>query len=686
MEYSLDNLNKLTNLKNLTISDFVNTLNLSGLEVEEIINEKYEDHLENTKIVLKIPANREDLLNEELFLKELYTLFLLEIRQTWRCYKSRYNFLLKQKYIEYKDYQTYFIESDSKEIINYSIALNNVNNNFSPIWIEEKLSNRGIKSGSCLENILNLSISEWGQTINVINDSFDEKYEKESLEISRLKKVENFTNIDGKIYSLNEGTVVLKKKNKICSILGIVNYKIEKNRSNFILEGTFYDIHQNVLKLSDLNTKISLRYLRKMFLEKFRENFQRLLTLLEIITFCKFESIKYVSKHNATHLESYKIIELSKNYFQNFLSISNYDENIFKQAGLKIVCETKNKLYFRIPNVRKDLQRPIDLIEEYSRFIGYKNFKEFKPFKSLVYSKKLAKNVKFIKQFFLTNHFNEIFCNSIMPEEFKNVSSVCLTNPLNQELAILRNNLIPNLIEVMERNSRLSNQTLKFFEIGRIFKFEHNQLKEEDHIAGIFQTEINHVDLSGNQLNWFKAKGFLENFLKNFQYNELIFEKIEKNKEEHYHPTKSIQIKEKNDLLGYFGELHPNLYQNFNIKEKLYIFEFNLKFLNVQKLKNKIILYKEYSKYPVITKDISIKVKKTVNFSQLKQFIQQNTKNLKIIEFFDLYFEDNPEKMINLGLRFIFQSYTNTLTTEFIDQELKSIMELIEKEFFENSI
>jgi phenylalanyl-tRNA synthetase beta chain len=688
MEYSLDNLNKLTNLKNLTINNLINTLNLSGLEVEDILTEQLNrnNHLENRKIVLKIPANREDLLNEELFIKEISTLFLINIYEIWKFYKITYKFLLKQKYVEYKNYKTYFIKSENLNILNYSIQVKNVQNNFCPIWVEEKLSNRGIKLGTCIENIINLSISEWGQNINIVNDGFNLEKNEEFFEIIRLEKGENYITSEKQNYILNPGTVVIKKDNKIYSVLGIINCKAEENIKNFILDGTFYDINENSLELSDLNTKISLRYLRRMFLEKFRYSFQRLLTLLEIISNCKFSSIKYVSKTNFKNLESYKIIELNKNYFQNFLSILNYDEKIFEKAGLKIVCETKNKLYFRIPKVRKDLQRPIDLIEEYSRFVEYKNFPEFKPIKSLVYSKKVTKNIKFIKQFFLNNHFNEIFCNSIVPENFKKTESVVLSNPLNQELSILRNTLLQNLIEVMERNTRSSNETLKFFEIGRIFEFKNLQLIEKDHLCGIFQSNSNEIDFSNNQLNWFIAKGFIESFLINFQYKELNFEKIEKNEDEYFHPTKSIKIKDRENVIGYFGELHPQRSQNLNIKRKIYIFEFNLKYLDVKKLKNKIILYKEYSKYPIITKDISIKVKNNLNFSELKRYIKENTKNLRGIEFFDLYFEENIENIVNLGLRFTFQSYTSTLTTEFIEDELKKIIKLIEEKFLNSFV
>jgi phenylalanyl-tRNA synthetase beta subunit len=80
MEYSLHYLNKLSNLKNLKLTEIIETLNLIGFEVDDIYQEKLEINslITNIRFLLKIPANREDLLIEELFLKELCRLFSLE--------------------------------------------------------------------------------------------------------------------------------------------------------------------------------------------------------------------------------------------------------------------------------------------------------------------------------------------------------------------------------------------------------------------------------------------------------------------------------------------------------------------------------------------------------------------------------------------------------------------------------
>ena len=81
MEYSLQHLNKTAQLRNVTFNNFVETLNLIGLEVDDIVSDPSVDkvNLNDIKLELKIPANRDDLLNENILTEELSTIFLFEI-------------------------------------------------------------------------------------------------------------------------------------------------------------------------------------------------------------------------------------------------------------------------------------------------------------------------------------------------------------------------------------------------------------------------------------------------------------------------------------------------------------------------------------------------------------------------------------------------------------------------------
>ena len=97
MEYSLYHLNKVTDVYDTTISQIINKLNLIGFEVDEIFQESLPTNkfLNNFRLLIEIPSNREDLLNEQLFLQELGTIFLLDIYNTWKKIEFNYQIFLK---------------------------------------------------------------------------------------------------------------------------------------------------------------------------------------------------------------------------------------------------------------------------------------------------------------------------------------------------------------------------------------------------------------------------------------------------------------------------------------------------------------------------------------------------------------------------------------------------------------
>ena len=92
-------------------------------------------------------------------------------------------------------------------------------------------------------------------------------------------------------------------------------------------------------------------------------------------------------------------------------------------------------------------------------------------------------------------------------------------------------------------------------------------------------------------------------------------------------------------------------------------------------------MYNDYSKYPVITKDLSIVIAKDVNFNELKIFIKNNLSDLKNIKLFDIYFEPKLSNTLNLGVRLEFQSFKKTLLTEEIDEKLENLLFNLKENF-----
>jgi phenylalanyl-tRNA synthetase beta chain len=676
MEYSLYTLNQSCNLKNLTLTNLIDKLNLIGFEVDEIFIEKVRTNLniENIRILIKIPSNREDLLNENFLRSELSTIFLFDLKHTWNKLKKNYSFLLKQKYQESYFYLTTPIHSSLSNILIYNIQISQCNYLGTPNWIKNKLVDAGLSPSSTINDLLTLITFEWGQNINILSS-----FSSTNLLLEQLSEETLYGKKEQ--YLLEKGTIVLKNfEGEILSVLGIFNSVSSLDMvTNFTFQAFYYDIHENLLKLNTINTKISYRFLRKIYLETFKFAFQRLLTLLEILTLSKIELKKYTTSETNLQLQPTKLLLLKVNVLKKLLNITKINLEIFEKANLKLLCKTKNELYFEVPTFRKDLSRQIDLIEEYSRFIGYKNFIELLPKKQLTYYLKNKDSIHFIKQFFLTYGFNEIITSSIEQLTKETSFSIKINNPLTNDLICLRSSLLGKIIETFENNLKLEASTTNYFEIGRIFRLSNQKILEQDKLSGIFQLETLNKRTESS-LDWFRAKGFLEAFLSNFGYEQFEIEPFS-DPNSYYHPTKSVVIKTKNKKIAKFGELNPLRTTLLGIKKTAYIFEMNMNHLQKWKMTSKIFPYQEYSKYPLITRDLSFSISKTKDFSKIREIVEKNCKGLKTVEFFDIYFEEENESLVKVGLRLEFQSKFETLLTETIENEIRSLKHILIKNF-----
>jgi phenylalanyl-tRNA synthetase beta chain len=677
MEYSLQTLNQNSKLNSLTVTEVINKLNLIGFEVDNIFDERscFSSFIESLRLVIKIPANREDLLNEKFFFEELSNLFLLENYELSKNTKKIYFSFLLKKYFQYYKFENIKINSNLSNIVLFNIEISNFQNYSSPLWLQDKLKNSGLKSTQNLDDFLNLITFEWGQKFNT------SKNIENNLNLKKIYKKEilkDTNNINYKVYPGN--LVLLNDKNQLVSLLGnfnLLNENLNGSLNSIILQSVFYN--ENNQNSNIFEKTISLRYFQKIFLKNYKFSFQRLLTLLEINSSIVITPKIYSIIGQNIVLKSKKILKLKKETLKYFLNIENYNFEILKKFNLKIVCKTNNEIYFLIPESRKDLNREIDLIEEYSRFIGYKNFNEILPLKE---QKKIQNNNNvnhFIKQFFINYGFNEIVTNPILDNKKDVFNMITINNPLNLEFINLRTTLLIKIVEIFSKNIKSGFEINNFFEIGRTFEIKNNTLVEFDKLALIFQIQKSKKSLRPNS-EWFIAKGFIENFFLLFGYNNLSIEKIEENLSL-FHPKKSISFTFENQIIGTFGQINPKVQDLETSKYITYIFECNLENFKNFGMKSKIKSYKEISKFVPITKDLSFLVDDKIDFLNLRKKVEMSSLFLTRFEYFDFYFDENLKNKVSIGIRLEFGSNLINFTNEIIEEELNKIKQDLIKTF-----
>jgi phenylalanyl-tRNA synthetase beta chain len=677
MEYSLYRLNKCANLNKINLSDIVDKLNLIGFEVDDIFNERLltNKFINNIRLLIEIPSNRQDLLNEQLFLKELATIFLFEVYELWKTLKINYSFLFSETSGLYSNLPVSLISSNLGNILIYKFNLENCYFEKSSSWIQQKVLDSGLTVENNLNDLLNLIVLEYGTTLT--SSVFDDS--QNQLFVKRLQVVE-IIQLGDKIETLQPGTIVLQdQKNVVLSILGKLSF-IEQSSDSLSLEAAFYDIYENSLNLKTINTNLSYKHLRKSFENYFIKSFHRLFTLLEIYNPDLVVSSVFTNINSDVNLVNTNILKVEKNLFRQILGVAEFDYGIFKKASLSLIGETAKTFYFSISTFRKDLTRDIDLIEEYSRFIGYKNFHQILPTKHTTYTAKKLESYPFIRDFFINSGFSEVFSNTLVEKVSIKPFEVNIKNPLNSEVNTLRSSLFPRLFDIFELNVKSGFNNNNFFEIGRVFKVVENKVIEQDKLSGIFQSDLFFKDNIGKSTDWFIVKGFFESFLNMFGYNDIELEPLV-NKIHYFHLGRSVQFKINNRIIGTFGEVNPGLKDFRSYKKPVYMFEFNLVHLKSWRLKTPISPYLESSKYPSITRDLSFSINKSQSLSNLKCQVLKISENLKAVDFFDVYFEENITNTVNLGLRLEFQSSGRTLNTVEIEDQIISIQKLLAEQF-----
>lgn len=263
---------------------------------------------------------------------------------------------------------------------------------------------------------------------------------------------------------------------------------------------------------------------------------------------------------------------------------------------------------------------PADLIEEVTRIYGYDKIKE----------EPLPNNVEEVDSTYdnlrilMTNRgFHEVLTWSFMSEStaekfgYSNKLFI-IDNPFNNSFNIMRPSIMPNLLQVTADNIAHGISDLAIFEIGPIYDGEAQSKYVLSGIRSGNNLPRNHYN-TDRKVDVFDAKADCIAALEFFNVNcdNLTIEKAEK---EHYHPGKSGTLSFKNKVAGYFGELHPNILDLFDIKQKVVGFEVILE--NIENLpvsRKKFIDYK----YQSVKRDFAFIVNKDVEVGNIINVIKK---------------------------------------------------------------
>jgi len=690
MQIPISWINELVEIETIELNALIDKLTLGGFEVEEILELEINNRKE---IVLDISAtaNRSDSLSIQGIGKEIATLINKSVTV------SKYSIppLDWKKSLE-NNVQA--IKTDNDCLMLVGITIENLTNFNVPKWMTQKLFSAGIVPSNNLLDFQNYILLETGYPFAFYDlEKIKEKTNKSEfkLSLSSATDQQTFLAKDGIKYELDESILTVNVNELAISIAGIVeaqNVSYSNDTNALLIEASIFKaakIRQQSRKLG-LRTDRSARYEKSLKSSYLLESLYRLILLLRLSNpnlICKLQTIHQIVEQTTNSiLLRYKTIQeilgpTTKSIQENFIKteeINNYLTRLnfkFKFDDIQLSWKVQ------VPHSRtEDISREVDLIEEIARLHGFNNFLTKLPKIKTIGNEDLNyKTRKKITTCLLNLGFNELIHYSLVNETTFLKNEIQLVNPLVADYSTLRSTLLPNLLKTFQENLKQKNRLMEGFEFGHVFlKDPVTNFKEKEYLAGIFggnQIKTSWSN-SGAQLDWFEAKGKIEQLFDQLNIITCWKRSAGKYVNSILHPYRTAELYlPDQSILGRFGQINPILASQLNISSKIYLFEFDIELITNQLQGNNLTLYKEYSLYPKIIKDLSFIVQQDIDFDQLQKILYANgTEFLSEINLLDEYRGYSiPEHHISLCLQLIFQSPMRTLENKEIEVILKEL-------------
>lgn len=582
------------------------------------------------------------------------------------------------------------IENLKDTYVFYTAAIENIEIKESPAWLKRLLESVGIRSVNNIVDITNYVNFTYGQPLHAYDKL---KLHGLTLTARNSKKGEKILTIDGKIRELKEGVLVIADGVCLVAIAGIMGGKdseVTEITKSIVLEAAVF----NPAKVRKGSRTVGLTSeASKRFERGVDSNFtyNALLFAIELIEeFASSKGIKVGKiQSSGTPFKKEAKINLSKQTIKRILGVelkTKEISSILESLDFKTRVLSEDNLEIEVPPSRStDITRPIDLIEEIARIYGYDQIPSLAPPSTLPASK-TNKSIEKVKNHFLVNRFSECFLSSLIGDQLlKNQvfsldshSSVQMINPLSRDHCVLRQSLIPGLLESLRLNQSHQTFPVKLFEIGKIY-FYNDKISSGEKQTGI--TEILKIAglINGFEDTWlsvkndtsleflfFSAKGIIESLFNSAKCNV----EFENHKERFLQPGLSLKLKLNKLDIGLLGCLHPNLEKELDIAGPIIIFEISLEpILNEL---NKLISYERISLQPVVVRDITIDLPKKFDAASVRleidKIISNFTKELNLISVYDL-----DKEYRSLTYRLKMQGFEHTLTSQQIDNEVNLI-------------
>ena len=552
----------------------------------------------------------------------------------------------------------------------------------SPKWMRERLRSMGVRPINNIVDITNYVMLEYGQPMH----AFDYRYVKGGkIIVRRAAEGEKLTTLDGKEHTLNHDHLVIADEGRavgLAGIMGGLNSEIVDDTADVVFESACFDgtcIRKGALALG-MRTEASAKFekgLDPMNTLPAVDRACELVELLgagEVVDGC-IDILNYVPQPTLLKVEPDRI---------NALLGTNVAENVMYTYLQRLGFETTmERGVVKVPSWRGDVKLMADLAEEVARFHGYNNIPStlMRGQTTLGGYSSDQKVENRLGELCRACGYSEIITYSfISPTAYDKIGwaadeplrdSLKILNPLGEDTSIMRTTALPSMLEVLQRNYNYRNKDVKLYELGKVYL-----PGGTDGLA--VEPKFLTLGAYGADMDFFAMKGTVEAILRDLRAVDVSFYPCQDDPS--YHPGRCAGIMAGEQYIGVVGQIHPAVAANYGVDTGLYCAELSVEALLAARGAGPE--YVPLLKFPAVTRDIAVVCDESVTVGALEAAIRRGAKGLlKGVSLFDIYRGRNiGEGKKSVAFNLTLRADDRSLTSEEADEDVKSILETLEKD------
>ncbi|MCG8632404.1 MAG: phenylalanine--tRNA ligase subunit beta [Desulfobacterales bacterium] len=552
----------------------------------------------------------------------------------------------------------------------------------SPHWLQQRLESVGLTPINNVVDITNFVMMETGQPLH----AFDyDNLAKGKIVVRAAGDAIEFTTLDSKVHKMEPEMLMIcdgEKPVAIAGVMGGENSEISDDTTRVLVESAYFNpvSVRRTAKRTGIGTDASHRFERGVDPEGTLFAMKRAVAMMAELCDAKIAAgviDEHPLKPESTRIEL-KADALNVRLGTDF-SVDAI-ARILESVEFEVETIGDGLLSVGVPSFRVDVTRPEDLSEEVARLWGYNNIetsyppvpakgRELDPRLLLRRDIRQAMTGFSFYEAINYNFIHEDSCSRLGLEETDARQSVEeILNPISDQMSVLRTSLVPGLLESMRRNTAQQTETLRLFEIGKVFfaTAKGEQPREVEMVGGLITGNRSDQTWFSKKepLDFFDLKGVVQGLLDDLSVSDVSYVKIDDSSCPYFEAGYGARVVKAGKTICTLGKVDAKVLKTYGLKQDAFIFDMDMDLL--QEAVPGVVQAEPLPRFPSVSRDMTLIVDNAVEVGAILEEVKKFAGKQALIEDFFLFdvFEGEAigEGKKSLSFRTVYRSANKTLT------------------------